>query len=460
MAKKTTKPQVEAPVVEEKKTTPSVNVLQMGDLEKMAQNRSQNGLDANHQVDVLTGLKGMLHDNPNAAEDYNMPKDTIRKINGIVVVGFLAALADEVQYGQNPWAAKMRVSQLEEIKTLAPLIGMEIDTKLLPAPDAEGNVQIPKEAIKISAETKKALAEENARAKKVPTNPTEVENEEQLADALTAFLSDAKINRPFDRFIRAINFYRSYLTIQANKSENKDAEIEKIKNTPDAELLQDISTMAKCPIIVQGYGNYLRGTVEDTKSVIHAFCSFRDASKNRTTGKPAIDDASIAGIVKVIVIWSCNEKIKEETDIIKKIEDGIAALKKDEKANAKGIETETKKAAGHKARIAHYRNIIDITLAPTFDIADQFANDYNDKESENYLTAHKHFGIVMNSYYTGAFIDELNLTAAIANVQQRIGIILNLFSEPLSQRIEYDEKNLIEQESTPPAKTEEEESKK
>lgn len=452
---KNKKPAVEAPQVEQpEEKKPTVNVIQTDELMNKLKPGKSGGLDANHIVDALTGAKEMLHDNPHAAQDYGLSEDAIKKFNGIVAIGFVNALAIEITTGTSDWAKKMSATQLEALKEVAPMLGVELDVKLLPAPAADGSVVVPKNAIKVSKETQKALAEE--AKKKIPTNPTEVENEEQLKDALTAFLSDAKITRPFERFMRAINFYRSYLTIQANKSDKKEDELAKIKATTDAELLQDISTMATCPIIIQGFGKYLRGTVEDTKSIIHAFCAFRDASKNRATGMPAIDDETVASIVRVLLIWSCNEAIKEETEKLNKIKKGIETLKKDEKANAKAIESETKKISGQEARIAHYRSIIDIVMSPSFDVADNFTTDYNSKGSDAFAIAHKHFGIVMNSYYPDAQIDENSLTTALANVQARIGIIVNMFTESNLRKSEYSEEALKIQEE----KVEEEASKK
>lgn len=455
MAKENKKPSVKAPQVENPEKKTSVEVIQAKELVNSFKPTKVGGLDANHVVDALTGAKEMLHDNPHAAEDYGLSADAIKKFNGIVAIGFVNALAIEITTGNSDWAKRMNATQLEALKEVAPLLGVELDTKLLPAPAADGTVVVPKKAIKVSKETQKALAEE--AKKKIPTNPTEVENDEQLKDALTAFLSDAKVTRPFERFMRAINFYRSYLTIQANKSDNKEDELAKIKATSDAELLQDISTMATCPIIVQGFGKYLRGTVEDTKNVIHAFCAFRDASKNRATGIPAVDDETVAAIVKVLLIWSCNEAIKEESSKLDKINKGIETLKKDEKANAKAIESETKKLAGQKARITYYQGIINTVAEPSFDAVNNFPDDYLKKESENWATAHKYFNAIVNSYYPGAEIDETTIDTTLLNVQQRMGIIVNMFCDPVSRNENYSVENL---KGETPEKPEEETSKK
>ena len=196
MAKENKKnPPVEAPVVdkkEEKKSPAKVDVLQMGDMEKLGKSYAQNGgLDANRRIDMLTGLRIMFHDDPIVAKNLGLTEETVNTINGITALGYAAALVDEVQFGPSGWAATMRVSQLEQIKAVMPMLGVEIDTKALPAPDKEGNVTVPKSAIKVSKETKEKKAAEkklndDAKSgnKEYLKDHTKIETDDQLKEAL------------------------------------------------------------------------------------------------------------------------------------------------------------------------------------------------------------------------------------------------------------------------------------
>jgi hypothetical protein len=50
----------------------------------------------------------------------------------------------------------------------------------------------------------------------------------------------------------------------------------------------------------------------------------------------------------------------------------------------------------------------------------------------------------MRTYYEDVEIPELEMDTALLNVQQRVGIILNLFNDNLLKRTEYSEENLVE----------------
>ena len=85
--------------------------------------------------------------------------------------------------------------------------------------------------------------------------------------------------------------------------------------------------------------------------------------------------------------------------------------------------------------------MIALTTDPSFDLADNFIAIYKDKENADHRYAEKLYKSVMDTYYDG--IDILEIDTALLNVQQRIGIVLNMFTSPLVKRDEYSESNLI-----------------
>ena len=69
------------------------------------------------------------------------------------------------------------------------------------------------------------VVEAEAEKRITKNNPAEIETEQELKDAILKILVKGGVGAPFYNAVTtAINFYRSYLTIQASKSENKDAE--------------------------------------------------------------------------------------------------------------------------------------------------------------------------------------------------------------------------------------------
>ena len=196
-------------------TTPAtkVNVVTVGDLTEAATNynsKQQGGLDANHQVDILMGIKGMIHDDPQAGAKYGIPEDSINAINKVVMNGLITTLIDEIEFGKSPFAMRMKVSQIEAIKEFAPYIGVTIDTTALPAPDVDGNVMVESKDIVISEETKAAAKAAKKVADSKPTmNPAEIKNEAQLKKSLDFIFGDTTVPQIYDRIENAVNFYKS-----------------------------------------------------------------------------------------------------------------------------------------------------------------------------------------------------------------------------------------------------------
>ena len=447
MAKKNKTPQVEAPVVEhkEEKTPTKVDVLQVGDMEKLKQSYANNGgLDPNHRVDVLMGIKTYFKDDPNAAKNVGVPQEVVDKINGIAAIGFVAALGDEIKMGTSGWADKMRLTQIEAINAVEAFTGISIDTKALPAPDADGNVTVEDKNIKVSKETKEALKKEAKLIDEKPiTDPTKIENEDQLKKALGFQLVNPAVVKPIDKLITTANFYRSYLSIQANKSDNKDAELEKIKKLTLAELLQDISTTVPPTFVANGFGKYLYGLAAYNKNIVPSFCNFKRAATNRETGVCKLTEEEIAALVRTLVVWSSTSQIAETSKSIEDHNNNIKILNKDAKANAKGIESEKKRIEECTNTINYLQAVMSLVSDPDFDIADNFIAAYKQDDHKDHKVAVALYKSIMETYYPNADIPELELDTALLNVQQRVGIILNLFNSPLGKSEDYSEDNLI-----------------
>ena len=150
---------------------------------------SATGLDPNHQVEVLMGLDRHFM-NQNAVTKYKFPQEVVDDIQKFAAIGWCVSLAREVTFGKNPFALSMNKAMLPEIKEAFAKIGVSVDeTKLLAGPTKEETL-VPQEAIVVSEETKEELKKEEAAANvEVILDPTKIENEQQLVETLTFFLS-------------------------------------------------------------------------------------------------------------------------------------------------------------------------------------------------------------------------------------------------------------------------------
>jgi hypothetical protein len=279
---------------------------------------------------------------------------------------------------------------------------------------------------------------------------TKIETDEQLKEALGFQLVNPAITNPIEKLITTAQFYRAYLEAHAEKADDPQAELAKIHELTLADLLQDITTMVKPTFVLTGFGKMLGTLAQDANSVVPAFCRFKNCVLNKKTGAYEYDDETIASLTRVVIAWYASAKSAELSASIEAKNKNLAVLKKDAKANAKAIESEEKKISVIKKNIEMYTNMLALVNEPSFDLADGFIAAYNNNEDPNHMYALKVYKDIIYTYgYENMNITELERDSLLLNVQQHIGIILNMFNSEAGKQEEYDEKNLIKFDATP-----------
>lgn len=449
-------PEVKAPVVEKKEDTVPATTETKVEIPGIP-----SGLDQNHKADMIGYAQHrkdeMLKNNENNPEKY-------KALTLLEDALFLDTTLTEVVIRKNPVGSILTINKANYEGVFVPLakdMGVSVPSyESLPKPTKEqlaqaGLTAAPNQVMlqiedknisKEAKEKKKAehAAIENAKNKDYTKDHTKIETDDQLKEALEFQLLNPTITNPIERLITTAQFYRSYKEFRASNAENSEAELAKVHELDLAALLQDIITMVKPTFVLTGFGKRLCTLAEDANSVIPAFCGFKNCLYNKKTKQYKYDDATIASLVRVLIVWYVSAKNAEMSEAIKAKEENIKVLKKDEKANAKGIETETKKIAGLKSAITHFTGMISLVTDPSFDVVDNFIAIYNDKSNANYISACAIKKEIFNTYYNDVEIPELEFESALLNVQQRAGIILNMFSSPLAKSDDYSESNLID----------------
>lgn len=432
---------------ENKSDRKPVAVIQVEDLDRLAQDRAKSGLDPNHTVDLLKILHETYRTNPNAAKAIGISQEAVDKVNQITAIAQVAVLAGEMIYAQTPFAVSMRVSQLAAMEEVMPLIGITIDKKALPAPK-DGVIELPTEAVKISKETEKKIKEEQEVAnKKVELDPSKIKNEEDLKTAVLHILvKGCGSENLYDKIAAAIDFYKAYMEIQAANAENPEEAKKAIGDKSRGDLLLEITRMlGKCTFSVSGAAKYMFDNTERTKNPIVAFTMFRDASLNKKTGMPQIDDQLVADITKALITWHGESEIASVQEAIAGFERDIELLKKDSKKNKKGIEEGGEKIKNANKRMEAIKAVIGYANVPDHAFVETFPADYVNDKSENYKFDRMIGSKIINTYYgndvkPGDFKQE----QLVHNLQQYAGIILNFFLPPLNHLANYSEANIVE----------------
>lgn len=416
-------------------TPASVEVIDVNKLNQQLNSKSDTGLDANHQVDLLNGLKTFFHDDPNAKTRFG--EAVVEKIDGITAIGFVTVLVNEIVSAKTPFAVKMSSAQLGAITEVAPMLGIQIDSKLLPAPSADGTVQVPSNAVVVSKETAKKVKKEKTVVDEKPTtDPSKVANDEQLKKSLVFILCDTSAStRPYDRMVRATEFLRSVRSLEASKLADADeskTKLAEIKAKSVSDLLEDMRLLVgECPFSTVGLAHYVYNQAVETKNPVSPFILLYRASRNKTTNA-GLEDSTVAAIVKVLVNWNVDERLKEYEAACERIK----KTTKDEKILKNALEPVQK-------NVDYCKSIKECICHPNFDAVESLIDDFKGEDPKKKSKATFTVRNIIELWMPDVKFDELESNEKkdeiLENVKKRAGVIMNAFLDPLEQNIAYKE---------------------
>ena len=415
--------------------TTSIEVIDANKLNKQLNSKSDTGLDANHQVDLLNGLKAFFHDDPNAKARFG--ETVVEKIDGITAIGFVTVLVNEIVSAKTPFAIKMNSAQLGAITEVAPMLGIQIDVKLLPAPSEDGTVQVLSNAVTVSKETEKKVKKEKTIVDEKPTtDPSKITNDEQFKKSLIFILGDTSAStRPYDRMLRATEFFRSVRLLEASKLTNADeskAKLKEIKAKSVSDLLEDMRLLiGECPFSTVGLAHYVYNQAVETKNPISPFIILYRSSRNKTTNV-GLEDSTVAAIVKVLVNWNVDERLKE----YKTVYERKKKTTKDEKTLNNLLEPIQK-------NIDYCKSVKECISHPNFDAVESLIDDFKGEDVKKKNKAAFIIRNIIDLWMPDVKFDELESNEKkdeiLENVKKRAGVIVNAFLDPLEQNIAYKE---------------------
>ena len=394
-------------------------------------------------MDLIRVMHETFRVDPKAAAHTGFSQEAVNKINKINAAMQIGVLITEVTTSKNEFTMLMPPAMVETIKEIGAEVGVMLDTKLLPAPDEEGNIKVPSKAVVVNKETKKAAAEEAAVIEELPEfDPSKINSDEALRKALIYTLADTKTNvRPYDRLNAAIDLFKSYLYFHESDEKKK----EEISKAERANLLHDmIVKVGSCPFSINRFAKILYNSVATTKTPIEAFCMFRNASvikgEGLKAGYPDIDDTTVALFVKNVVTWTAESQIEEVKLCIEGVKQGIEILKKNKKQNKTAIEKEEAKIKDYEATIEAHKDVIALVSSPSSDIADTFKEAFVNKEHEGFKNARRTCSNILKTYFPQIeSYKEIKEESLLHNIQQYIGVIINFFRGPGEQLPTYKE---------------------
>ena len=333
----------------------------------------------------------------------------------------------------------MSSAQLGAITEVAPMLGIKIDSKLLPAPNADGTVQVPSNAVVVSKETEKKVKKEKAVVDEKPTtDPSKVTNDEQLKKSLVFILGDTSAStRPYDRMVRATEFFRSVRSLEASKLTNADeskTKLAEIKAKSVSDLLEDMRLLiGECPFSTVGLAHYVYNQAVETKNPISPFIILYRSSRNKTTNA-GLEDSTVAAIVKVLVNWNVDERLKEYETEYKRKEKTVKDSSESVRKNM--LEPVQK-------NIDYCKSIKECISHPNFDAVESLIDNFKGEDVKKKNKATFIVRNIIDLWMPDVKFDELESNEKkdeiLENVKKRAGVIVNSFLDPLEQNIAYKE---------------------
>lgn len=271
---------------------------------------------------------------------------------------------------------------------------------------------------------------------KPTTDPSKVANDEQLKKSLVFILCDTSAStRPYDRMVRATEFLRSVRSLEASKLTDADeskTKLAEIKAKSVSDLLEDMRLLVgECPFSTVGLAHYVYNQAVETKNPVSPFILLYRASRNNTTNA-GLEDSTVAAIVKVLVNWNVDERLKEYEAACERIK----KTTKDEKILKNALEPVQK-------NIDYCKSIKECICHPNFDAVESLIDDFKGEDPKKKSKATFTVRNIIELWMPDVKFDELESNEKkdeiLENVKKRAGVIMNAFLDPLEQNIAYKE---------------------
>lgn len=383
-----------------------------------------NGLDPNHQVDLIRITHEYFKNSPDLIQKFDISQSVVDNMNHVNMIAIAAAWANEMTFSKTPFAGKLRTAVLPEMASALKELGIKADKILALPPSSDGTTTVTSKDVQIPKTVKDQMKAENKlQQEKIELDPTKIHNKTEVFKTVQYLLTNK--GAVYSNIKAAVNFYRSWLLIQAKDDQ---AEKDRINARTVKDIILDIADFTNaCPFVLKGVGGYLLRLTMTHNSIVPAFCIMRNTVRDKVTGKTTYDEQEIADICYAVVNWAANARISEKKK-------NIEVLSADKKRNKEAID-------GVNADIKAIKDVISMLDNPNSDFADNVLDNLKSDDAIVVKHAQEAFGIIAKCYYPSTDLRK-RYTNLADNVKQLAGIITNLFRDPMSPLSNFNIANL------------------
>lgn len=383
-----------------------------------------NGLDPNHQVDLIRMTHEYFKNSPDLIQKFDISQGVADNMNHVNMIAIAAAWANEMTFSKTPFAGKLRTAVLPEMANALKELGIKANKILALPSSSDGTTTITSKDVQIPKTVKDQMKAENKlQQEEIELDPTKIHNKTEVFKTVQYLLTNK--GAVYSNIKAAVNFYRSWLLIQAKDDQ---AEKDRINARTVKDIILDIADFTNaCPFVLKGVGGYLLRLTMTHNSIVPAFCIMRNTVRDKVTGKTTCDEQEIADICYAVVNWAANARISEKKK-------NIEVLSADKKRNKEAID-------GVNADIKAIEDVISMLDNPNSNFADNVLDNLKSDDAIVVKHAQEAFGIIAKCYYPGTDLRK-RYTNLADNVKQLAGIITNLFRDPMSPLSNFNIANL------------------
>ena len=383
-----------------------------------------NGLDPNHQVDLIRMTHEYFKNSPDLIQKFDISQGVVDNMNYINMIAIAAAWANEMTFSKTQFAGKLRTAVLPEMASALKELGIKADKILALPSSSDGTTTVTSKDVQIPKTVKDQMKAENKlQQEEIELDPTKIHNKTEVFKTVQYLLTNK--GAVYSNIKAAVNFYRSWLLIQAKDDQ---AEKDRINARTVKDIILDIADFTNaCPFVLKGVGGYLLRLTMTHNSIVPAFCIMRNTVRDKVTGKTTCDEQEIADICYAVVNWAANARISEKKK-------NIEVLSADKKRNKEAID-------GVNADIKAIEDVISMLDNPNSDFADNVLDNLKSDDAIVVKHAQEAFGIIAKCYYPSTDLRK-RYTNLADNVKQLAGIITNLFRDPMSPLSNFNIANL------------------
>lgn len=383
-----------------------------------------NGLDPNHQVDLIRMTHEYFKNSPDLIQKFDISQGVVDNMNHVNMIAIAAAWANEMTFSKTQFAGKLRTAVLPEMASALKELGIKADKILALPSSSDGTTTVTSKDVQIPKPVKDQMKAENKlQQEEIELDPTKIHNKTEVFKTVQYLLTNK--GAVYSNIKAAVNFYRSWLLIQAKDDQ---AEKDRINARTVKDIILDIADFTNaCPFVLKGVGGYLLRLTMTHNSIVPAFCIMRNTVRDKVIGKTTCDEQEIADICYAVVNWAANARISEKKK-------NIEVLSADKKRNKEAIDSVN-------ADIKAIEDVISMLDNPNSDFADNVLDNLKSDDAIVVKHAQEAFGIIAKCYYPSTDLRK-RYTNLADNVKQLAGIITNLFRDPMSPLSNFNIANL------------------